>query len=120
VAAVLGAIVASLAPLGQLCSASAEPGLGIATETCRGVSLFSQEGAWILVVVSVPVFVSLVPVLVRRRPATIASVLLLWLGCVVGLWSVGLFFVPAAILMTLAARQRQPELIPPPPLGTTT
>jgi hypothetical protein len=119
--AVLGAIVASFAPLGQLCTESAEPGLEIAMESCGGVSLLSQEGASILVVVSVPLLVAFAPVLVHRRPATIASAVLLWLVCFAGALSVGLFFVPAAILMTVAAArrppERQPDLIPPPPPG---
>jgi hypothetical protein len=34
---------------------------------------------------------------------------LLWAFCLVGLLSVGLFFIPAAVLMTAAATAREPH-----------
>lgn len=77
-----------------------------ARERCVGTSLFQTEGAWILVVVSVPVIVALLPVLVRHRAARIVSTVLLWACVVVGMLSVGLFFLPAAVLMTIAASGR--------------
>lgn len=107
-AAVLGALVAAFAPTYTWCSTTA----GSTSETCGHATSFSVNGAWILVVVSVPVLVSLLPVLIRRRPARVVSAVLLWIGCVVAAWSVGLFFVPAAILMTVAAAKR-PSVIPP-------
>jgi hypothetical protein len=73
------------------------------------------NGAWVLVVVSVPVLVAIVPVLVRHRRARVVSAVMLWLGCVVGMWSVGLFFVPAAILMSIAASRTEQAPIPPMP-----
>ncbi|MGE5227409.1 MAG: hypothetical protein ACM3OO_11105 [Planctomycetaceae bacterium] len=110
VVAVVGALVAAFAPLGRSCSSTAVvPALGHGSpapsveEACHGVSSFSIDGSWVLVVVSVPVLVALIPVLVRRRRARIVSAVLLWAGCVVGMWSVGMFFVPAAIVMTVAA-----------------
>lgn len=106
-AAALGALVAAFAPLGQRCTATlpadADTGVGVAAESCRGISVYSMDGAWILVVVSVPVLVALFGILVDRRPAQIVSAVLLWIGCVLALASVGLFFVPAAVLMTVAA-----------------
>jgi hypothetical protein len=105
VAAVVGALVASFAPLGRSCTTRIGPFLG---ETCRSVSTFSEEGAWVLVVVSVPVLVALIAVVVHRRPVRTASAVLLWIGCIVGLASVGIFFVPAAILMTVAAAVAPP------------
>jgi len=105
VAAVVGALVASFAPLSRSCTTRiATPSVGpFLGETCRSVSTFSEEGAWVLVVVSVPVLVALIAAVVHRRPARVASAVLLWIGCIVGLASVGIFFVPAAILMTVAA-----------------
>jgi drug/metabolite transporter (DMT)-like permease len=102
-AAVLGAVVAAFAPLGERCSASSNPVVGVQAEACRGISQYSVDGAWVLVVVSVPVLVALLAVVVPRRPARVASSVLLWIGCVVGLASVGMFFIPAAILMTITA-----------------
>jgi hypothetical protein len=99
VVAVVGALVVSFAPLGRSCTGS----FGDVSETCRSTNLFSEEGAWILVVVVVPALVALFGVVVYRRPAQVVAALLLWLGCILGLLSVGIFFVPAAILMTVAA-----------------
>ncbi len=118
--AVVGALVAAFAPLGRECTSTAVPSLGSGTpdtaveEVCRGVSLFSVDGSWVLVVVSVPVVIALVPVLWRRRWIRIGSAALLWACCVMALLSVGLFFVPSAVLMTIAAASRDltPQPIP--------
>jgi hypothetical protein len=67
-------------------------------------------------VVSVPVALALVPVLVRQRAAWVVSAVLLWVCCVVGAWSVGMFFVPAAIVSTIAAGKRDAP-VPPVPSG---
>ena len=112
VASVLGALIAAFAPTYSGCSTSSS-----GAESCSHATGFAVNGSWILVVVSVPVLVALVPVLVRRRPVRIVSAVLLWIGCVVGMLSVGMFFVPAAILMTIAAAQLRPAAAPPmPPL----
>ena len=105
VAAVVGAFVASFAPLGRSCTIGPSPDAG---ETCRSVSTFSENGVWVLVVVSVPVLAALIAVVVHRRPVRVASAVLLWIGCIVGLVSVGIFFVPAAIFMTVAAAVAHP------------
>jgi hypothetical protein len=107
VAAVVGALTASFAPLGRSCTIGPNPD---AAETCRSVNTFSENGAWVLVVVSVPVLVALFAGIVQGRPTRVASAVLLWIGCIVSLASVGIFFVPAAILMTVAA-----AVAPPPP-----
>ena len=110
--AVIGGLVAAFAPTGQVMEGSGSPGGEIVTRSYR-VSMFQTNGAWVLVVVSVPVLVALIPILVRHRAARIVSAVLLWMGCVVGMWSVGMFFVPAAIVMTVAAARREPALVPP-------
>ena len=107
--AVVAALVVAFAPLGRTCGTTLSGG----TERCWGTSAFSVDGSWILVVVSVPVLVALLPVLARRRAAFIISAALLWIGCLLGLLSVGIFFIPAATAMTLAAAQRDPA--PPRP-----
>ncbi len=105
--AVSGALIAAFAPTGQVMESLLSPGGEVVTRSYN-VSLFQTEGAWILVVVSVPVLVASIPVLVRRRAARIVSAVLLWIGCIVGMWSVGMFFVPAAIVMTAAAARSEP------------
>jgi hypothetical protein len=107
--AVLGALVAAFAPFGSTC----EPALPGGTMRCRGTSAFSSDGSRILVVVTVPVLVALVPLLLRRRATRIVSAALLWTGCVVAILSVGIFFVPAATAMTIAATQHEESVLPP-------
>jgi hypothetical protein len=108
-AALTGGLLAAFAPFGQRCEAIAQTAREpIGPEVCRAVSIFQVDGAWVLVVVSVPILVALAPVLLRRRPVRVTAAMLLWIGCVVGMFSVGLFFVPAAILMTVAAAIRDP------------
>jgi hypothetical protein len=99
IAAVLAALVEVFAPLYSTCGSGA--GCGSATS-------LSVNGTWILVVVSVPVVLALVPTVLRSRSARTVSAVLLWACCVVGLASVGMFFIPAAVLMTIAASQREP------------
>jgi hypothetical protein len=106
--AVLGGLVAAFGPLGRQCVVQAVPGEPPSQERCSSVSVFETDGAWVLVVVSVPIVIALVPVLVRRRAAAIVSAVLLWGCCIVGAFSVGMFFVPAAVAMTIAATRRDP------------
>ncbi len=116
-AAVLAALVVAFLPSGQVMSATGGPGGVTVTHNYR-VSLFQVDGAWVLVVVSVPVVLALIAVLVRNRAVKVLSTVLLWVGCVLGMMSVGLFFVPAAVLMTFALRLPAPaQAIPPMPVG---
>ena len=98
-AAVLAALVVIFAPLYGTC----ESGSG-----CGGASSLSVNGTWILVVVSVPVVLAIVPTLRRHPTVRAVSAVLLWACCVIGLMSVGLFFIPSAVLMTISASQREP------------
>lgn len=111
IAAALGALIAAFAPTYSGCWTTTPSGGMV----CGHQTGFAVNGAWILIVVSVPVLVALLSVLVRRRPARIVSAILLWIGCVLGMWSVGMFFVPAAILMTIAAARRPSAVTPPIP-----
>ena len=89
-----------------------ESGSTIEERSCFRESTFHADGAWVLVVVAVPILISLVPVLVRHRAAAIVSAILLWACCVVGLFSVGMFFIPSAVLMTIAVARRDPVPAP--------
>jgi hypothetical protein len=99
--AVAAAVVAAVAPLGTRMTA----GSGVVARS-EHVSMLEVDGSWVLVVVAVPTIVAGIPSLVRRRGVTIASAVVLWACCIVGMWSVGLFFVPSAVLMTLATAAR--------------
>ncbi len=116
-AAVLAALVVALLPTGQVMSATGGPG-GVTVTHNYSVSLFQVDGAWVLVVVSVPVLLALISVLVRNRVVKVAATVLLWIGCVLGMMSVGWFFLPTAVLMTFALRPAAPaQPISPMPVG---
>ncbi len=111
-AAVVAAAVTAFAPLGQVTEGHGIPG-GVEVTRSYRVSEFSNQGAWVLVVVAVPVLIALAGALIPARAARIISAVLLWAFCVLGLLSVGLFFVPSAVLMTVAAiRRDQPVSTP--------
>jgi len=97
VAALTAALLAVFGPTYSSCSTDA------AGTSCGSATGFSVNGWWILVVASVPVVISLISVLIPGRRARIVSAFLLWVCCLLGVFSIGLFFVPAAILMTIAA-----------------
>jgi hypothetical protein len=101
VAALTGALLAAFAPTYTDCTFDVA-----GTVRCGSATGFSVNGWWILFVASVPVAISLVPVLRPVRRTTIVAAVLLWACCVVAFFSIGLFFVPAAILMTVAAAMR--------------
>ncbi len=103
VAALTAALLAAFAPTYTSCSAGV-PG----TIRCGYATGFSVNGWWIVFVASVPVAISLVAVLRPTRRATAVAAVLLWACCAIGVFSIGLFFVPAALLMTVAVIRREP------------
>jgi hypothetical protein len=111
VVAILAALVVAFAPLGSIEETTATSGGSGGVTTFARSSLLATEGVWILIVVSVPVLVALVPVFVQRRTARIVSAVLLWIGCVIALASIGMFFIPAAIAMTVAAARHEPTSV---------
>ncbi len=117
----LGAFIASLllgavmafAPLVSTESSSSSAvvsgGNVIVQTTSRSVSLVASQGPWVLVPIGIPVALTLLALLVPRRTVRIVVAALLWVGCVLGILSIGLFFVPAAVLMTIAAAMNDPQ-----------
>jgi hypothetical protein len=102
-AAVVAAVIVVFAPTYSSCDSDA---------ACHGASAFAVNGWWIFVVVSVPVVLALIPVLIHRKVVRAVAAIMLWICCVVALFSVGIFFVPAAILMTIAATRRDAVAAP--------
>jgi len=69
-------------------------------------SLLSTEGPGIILPLAVPVLVCLIPLLApvrRRRAAAWVSAAILTVGVVISLLSIGVFFVPSAILLAVGA-----------------
>ena len=73
--AVAAALVAAFAPLGRVTESLGIPG-GVEVTRSYGVSLFSHEGSWVLVVVAIPVLVALAGALIPARAAlmTVAAI----------------------------------------------
>jgi hypothetical protein len=113
-AALVAGAVTVFAPLGRA-TESRMSAAGVEVTYSHGVSLFSTNGAWVLVVVAVPIAIALAGALIPARAARTVSTVLLWAFCLVGLMSVGLFFIPAAVLMTAATVAREPHPVPTAP-----
>ena len=113
--AALAVAVLLVVPLGsQVESVEVSPGAptGAQLEQEREVervSLLEHEGASVLVPLLIPVAIAALGViagwLTRPRPFRIASAGLLLVFVVVGIISVGIFYLPSAIAMVVAATQ---------------
>lgn len=69
-------------------------------------SIVESQGWGVTVALAVPVVICAAPLLFggrRRRVATIVATVLLTAGVVVGAASVGMFYLPSAVLMVVAA-----------------
>jgi hypothetical protein len=80
-------------------------------EVTRRTNLLQEEGPRAAVLVAFPVLVAAIPLVGDRlRPGSralrVVAAVTLWLFVVVGLASIGWFFAPSAIAMTLAAMAR--------------
>jgi hypothetical protein len=65
--------------------------------------LVQQNGAWVIVPVTFPVVIALLPVLVRKQAVRISATVIMWGFALIAGFSIGLFYLPAAIMMLLAA-----------------
>jgi hypothetical protein len=77
-----------------------------AGEVTRTTTLLESEGPGVLLVLLVPVVLTLLPLLVRgrgRRVVSVLAALLLGVGALMGLASIGAFYLPALISAIAAA-----------------
>lgn len=75
-------------------------------ETTAAVSLLQSMGPSVLLIVAIPIAISALPLFSRGRSwmvLSIVSAALLWTFAVLGLLSIGVFFIPGAILSLIAA-----------------
>jgi hypothetical protein len=84
-------------------SASSSPGSDVVVET-TSESLLEYEGPSVLIPLSVPVVLAGVALARRTRRTSRTTGLLCLAGCVLGIMSIGLFFLPVPVLLLLAAR----------------
>jgi hypothetical protein len=76
-------------------SVSTSDGAVVVTE--ESATLLAEQGPGLLVVLAVPVLLTLVPLLLRRRLVAFACAGLLAAGIVVSGFSIGLYYVPALL-----------------------
>jgi hypothetical protein len=76
-----------------------------------GRSLLDAEGPGVIVTLAVPVLICAIPLLAparHRRAAAWISAVLLGIGVILGLLSVGVYFVPSLILLIIGANRVRP------------
>ncbi|HET7487782.1 MAG TPA: hypothetical protein VFJ85_07630 [Acidimicrobiales bacterium] len=96
-------VVLAVAPV--LSWSSCETSAGGTSACTSGVrSLLDAEGGGVLVVLAVPVLLAAVPVAMRTRRASAAAAAGLTVAALLGAASIGLAYVPTAVLAWVAAR----------------
>ncbi|HLH18713.1 MAG TPA: hypothetical protein VKX45_15950 [Bryobacteraceae bacterium] len=75
-------------------------------------TLIDVNGSWVVGLLGIPIMISAVPLMIPTRQALVAATALLWAFVVVGSFSVGLFYIPAAVAMLLAAGVKPPRDLP--------
>jgi hypothetical protein len=75
-----------------------------ASTTCS--SLIAENGVWVIGYLLIPIVVTILgflAVAARRRTVARALAILLLVLCVLAAWSIGLFYIPAAVTLVIAA-----------------
>ena len=102
VAAVTAALGLALLPTGAESVTCCPDGASVVETTSE--SLLEYEGPSVLIPLSVPVVLSGIALARRTRRTSRVTGVLCLAGCVLGLMSIGLFFLPVPILLLLAGR----------------
>ena len=107
----LGLVLAALfAPVYGTSSASS----GVNGVTLSDATLVQVNGAWVLILVAIPALVSAVVILGLRarhsgarwgRAVAWSAIALLLVEAVLGIMSIGVFLIPAIVLLTMATRR---------------
>jgi hypothetical protein len=108
----LASLVLLVVPAFGGTSASSDNG---GREVVRTTTLLESEGSRVLLILLVPVVLTLVPLLVRgraHRSIALACTLLLAVGALLGLASIGAFYLPALIFAIAAATAAMTERRP--------
>lgn len=112
VLAVVAAVGVLFLPLGRSASIEAvTPGEPAPQEEVRSTTLLAEEGPMVVALAAFPVLLAAIPVVGDRfRPGSrglrILAAASLWLFVIVGLASIGWFYLPSALAMTFAAIAR--------------
>jgi len=120
VLAVVAAVAVLFLPLGRSATvgpvAPGEP--APLEEEVRSTNLLAEEGPMVVALAAFPVLLAAIPVVGERfRPGSrglrVVAAVFLWMFVAVGLASIGWFYLPSAIAMTVAAvarLRRAPEI----------
>lgn len=100
--AVVVGVAMALVPFGESTSVGTSSS-GAMVETTSHDSLLQTEGAGVLLVLAVPALLALASLFVVRRPIRLVLGGMLCFACILGAPSVGLFFLPAAVMLVAAA-----------------
>lgn len=118
-AAVLAAVVASVFLLlgptvtSQSAQAIGGPAGSEAVTSQSQRSLWQTQGGSAAIVLAIPVALTAVPLVSRRRGLAGLAAGILGLFCLMGAASVGIFYLPAAVLLTMAAFSGRPKQFTP-------
>jgi hypothetical protein len=103
-ALVLAAVAATVVVFVPLATEATSDSSG--NETTAAVSLLQSMGPSVFLIVAIPVVIAALPLFSRGRTWVVLSIVsaaLLWTFVVLGALSIGVFFMPAAILSLVAA-----------------
>jgi hypothetical protein len=104
--AVVATVVLLVVPTGREESISTGPS-GVTIRSSRSTTLVQSDGLDVLVLLAIPVVLTGLPLVFRRprwrRVALLAASVLLLVLVVLGAASIGLFYLPAAVAMVIAA-----------------
>jgi hypothetical protein len=73
------------------------------TVTQTDATLLAVNGRWALLSLGFPVLIALIPVLIAKRGVRIGAAILLGVFAIISGFTGGLFYVPSALTMVLAA-----------------
>jgi hypothetical protein len=65
--------------------------------------LLEVNGAWAIIPVTFPVLITFLPIVLHKQAVRVTVAIITWVFTVISGFSIGLFFLPAAITMLLAA-----------------
>jgi hypothetical protein len=88
-------------------SSGSSNGEVFSTIETESTTLLEEEGPSVLIVLAVPVVVAGGALAARRRTATLVAASVLAVLCVLGLMSIGIFYVPAVVLLFVAASRQK-------------
>jgi hypothetical protein len=69
----------------------------------HSTTLLQKEGLWVLIPLSFPVLVTLLPLVFPKRAVRIGASIIIWAFAILGGFSIGLFYIPSAVVVLLGA-----------------